>query len=185
MANRLPATDARRVSPAFFMIRTLSISVNVFPAFAGSFARFVPQNFPVAPNQHPTFSYLRQEPGNTGSSLLLAALPHIHSKTACRGASACQWHASYEPTGAERRPSPSAPATKPAETLRFCRFSFYMCCMVMVFTLVQTVGFHIRLHLPAPASIPSSTQNAPGFAFFGFSGWGSLFALSRPAKVRG
>ena len=37
----------------------------------------------------------------------------------------------------------------------------------MVFTLVQTVGFHIRLHLPAPASIPSSTQNAPGFAFFG------------------
>ena len=62
--------------------------------------------------------------------------------------------------------SPSAPATKPAETLRFCRFSFYMCCMVMVFTLVQTVGFHIRLHLPAPASIPSSTQNAPGFAFF-------------------
>ena len=85
MANRLSATDARRVSPAFFIIRTLSISVNVFPAFALFFACSGSENFLPAPNQHRTFSYLRQEPGNTGSSLLLAALPHIHSKTACRG----------------------------------------------------------------------------------------------------
>ena len=56
---------------------------------------------------------------------------------------------------------------KPAETLRFCRFSFFMCCMVAVFTLVQTSGFCIRLHLSATALISSSTQNAPGFAFFG------------------
>ena len=38
-----------------------------------------------APNQHHPLSYLRQKSGNTGSSLLLAALSHIHSKTACRG----------------------------------------------------------------------------------------------------
>ena len=55
---------------------------------------------------------------------------------------------------------------KPAETLRFCRFSFSMCCMVVVLTLVQTVAFRIRLHLPATALIPSSTWNAPGFALF-------------------
>ena len=53
-----------------------------FPLF---FACFGSDNFLPAPNPHRTFSYLRQEPGNTGSSLLLAALPHIHSKTACRG----------------------------------------------------------------------------------------------------
>ena len=58
------------------------------------------------------------------------------------------------------------PCQKSAETLRFCRFSFFMCCMVEVFTLVQTSGFCIHLHLPATALNPSSTQNAPGFAFF-------------------
>ena len=62
--------------------------------------------------------------------------------------------------------SPSAPAKKPAETLRFCRFSFCMCCIVEVFTLVRTVGFRIRLHPSSPVPILSSTQNAPGFAFF-------------------
>ena len=39
------------------------------------------------------------------------------------------------------RPSPSAPATKPAKTLGFRRFSFRMCCMVMWCTLVRTLGF--------------------------------------------
>ena len=37
----------------------------------------------------------------------------------------------------------------------------------MVFTLVQTVGCRFRLHPSATALIPSSTQNAPDFAFFG------------------
>ena len=48
--------------------------------------------------------------------------PHIHSKTACRGASACRWHASYEPTGAERRPSPSAPAKNSATAFAVALF---------------------------------------------------------------
>ena len=68
------------------------------------------QKFLTAPNQHRPLPDLRREPGNIGPSPLPAVSSHIHSKTACRGASACQWHASYEPTGAERRPSPSAPA---------------------------------------------------------------------------
>ena len=63
--------------------------------------------------------------------------------------------------------SPSAPATKPAKTLGFRRFSFCMCCMAMVFTLVRTLGFLIWFDPFSTVPIPSSTQNAPGFALFG------------------
>ena len=63
--------------------------------------------------------------------------------------------------------SPSAPAKKPAKTLGFRRFSFCMCCMVMWFTLVQTLAFSIRFYPFSTVLIPSSTQNAPSFAFFG------------------
>ena len=63
--------------------------------------------------------------------------------------------------------SPSAPATKPAKTLGFCRFSFCMCCMVLWFTLVRTLGFLIWFDPSSTVPIPSSTQNAPGFAFLG------------------
>ena len=63
--------------------------------------------------------------------------------------------------------SPSAPAKKPAKTLGFRRFAFFMCCMVIVFTLVRTPDFLTQLHPPPTAATLSSTQNAPGFAFFG------------------
>ena len=77
----------------------------------------------------------------------------------------------------------TAPAKKPAETLRFCRFSFSMCCMVVVLTLVQTVGFRIRLRLSATALIPSSTQNAPDFGCFRLkSGAFRYFFLFWPTK---
>ena len=109
----------------------------------------MPQKFFTAPNQHRLYSDLQEEPGNTAPPPFPGALPHIHSKTACRGfKSFC-------------------PCQKPAETLRFCRFSFCMCCIVEVFTLVRTVGFRIRLHPSSPVPILSSTQNAPCFAFFG------------------
>jgi hypothetical protein len=39
--------------------------------------------------------------------------------------------------------------------------------MVMVFTLVQTSFYCTWLHPLSPVPILSSTQNAPGFAFFG------------------
>ena len=90
-------------------------------------------------------------------------------RSACRGASACRWHASYELTEAAAETSPSAPATNPAETLGFCRFSFCMCCMVLWFTLVRTPGFLIWFDPSSIVPIPSSTQNAPGFAFFGLN----------------
>ena len=73
------------------------------------------------------------------------------------------------PTEAAAETSPSAPATKPAETLGFRRFPFFICCMAMWCILVQAPGFPIRLHLPPTVLIPSSTQNAPGFAFFGLN----------------
>ncbi len=52
------------------------------PAF---FAYFGLQNFPAAPNQHRSFVTCFGKPGNTVPSPLPGALPHIHSKTACRG----------------------------------------------------------------------------------------------------
>ena len=70
------------------------------------------------------------------------------------------------PTEAGAETSPSAPATKPAKTLGFRRFSFCTCCMGMGFTLVQTLGFPIRSHLFPTAATPSSTQNAPDFSYF-------------------
>ena len=120
-----------------------------FSSFPPIFSHFGTLNYPTAPNQHRSLGSCPREPANTGSPALPGVLSHIHSKTACRGfESFC-------------------PCQKPAETLRFCRFSFYMCCMVMVFTLVQTSFYCTRLHPLSPVSILSSTQNAPGFAFFG------------------
>ena len=110
---------------------------------------FRPEKFLAAPNQHLSAEACSEKLGNTAFSSLSRAFFHIHSKTACRGfKSFC-------------------PCQKPAETLGFRRFSFCMCCMVMVFTLVQTSSFCIHLRLSATVLIPSSTQNAPGFAFFG------------------
>ena len=97
---------------------------------------------------------------------LACVLPHPLQNRVPRGERApvalCR-----EPTEAAAETSPSAPATKPAETLGFCRFSFCTCCMVIVFTLVRTPDFLTQLHPPPTAATLSSTQNAPGFAFFG------------------
>ena len=111
-----------------------------------------------APNQHHSFCDLCEESGNTGPLLLSVVFSHIHSKTACRGVSERQWRSAA--------PVSAAPATKPAETLGFCWFSFCTCCMGMGFTLVQTLGFPIRSHLFPTAATPSSTQNAPDFSYF-------------------
>ena len=90
------------------------------------------------------------------------------------------------PTEAAAETSPSAPAKKPAKTLGFRRFSFCMCCMVMWFTLVQTLAFSIRFYPFSTVLIPSSTQNAPSFAFFGlFRMRFSLFCWFTGAKFSG
>ena len=62
--------------------------------------------------------------------------------------------------------SPSAPAKKPAKTLGFRRFPFFMCCIAIWCILVRTPGFLICFYPFPTVLIPSSTQNAPGFAFF-------------------
>ena len=65
------------------------------------------------------------------------------------------------------RPSPSAPATKPAKTLGFRRFAFCTCCMGVECILVRTPGFLIWFDPFSTVLILSSTRNAPGFALFG------------------
>ena len=103
-----------------------------------------------------------------------SALSHIHSKTACRGASACQWHASYEPTEAERRPSPSAPANslvpRPCENRMAWGFFVPMRPWTRSINsqlmLHPVLSSHIRPQPVFTAVFPSSTQNAPGFTFF-------------------
>ena len=61
---------------------------------------FFPFQVGKAPNQHLSAEVCSEKLGNTGSSLLLAALPHIHSKTACRGfKSFCPCHRTGENTG--------------------------------------------------------------------------------------
>ena len=65
------------------------------------------------------------------------------------------------------RPSPSAPAKKPAKTLGFRRFSFYTCCMGVGFTLVRISGSPTRPHLPHPSLAPKTHPVSP---FLGFSG---------------
>ena len=62
-------------------------------------------------------------------------------RSACRGVSERQWRSAANRPRRQPRPSPSAPATNPAETLCFCRVSFCMWCMGMGFVLVQTLAF--------------------------------------------
>ena len=88
-------------------------------------------------------------------------------RSACRGVSERQWRSAANRPRRQPRPSPSAPATKPAKTLGFRRFSFFMCCMVLGFILVRTPGFRTWFYPFPTAATRSSTQNAPGFAFFG------------------
>ena len=128
-----------------------------------------------APNQHHSSGSCPGELGNSGPHPLSLVLSHIHSKTACRGASACQWHASYEPTGAERRPSPSAPANslvpRPCENRMAWGFFVPMRPWTRSINsqlmLHPVLSSHIRPQPVFTAVFPSSTQNAPGFALFG------------------
>ena len=145
-----------------------------FPLF---FARFGPENFPVAPNQHHSFGTCSGEPGNTGLSLLPVVCSHIHSKTACRGASERQWRSVANRPSRQARLSPSAPAKKPAKTLGFRRFPFFMCCIAIWCILVRTPGFLIWFYPSPTVSILSSTQNAPDFGCFRMNSGASLFFL--------
>ena len=71
-----------------------------------------------------------------------------------------------EPTEAVAETKSFCPCHRTGENTGFRRFSFFMCCMVLVFTLVRTLVFLIWFYPFSIVPIPSSTQNAPGFAFF-------------------
>ena len=63
--------------------------------------------------------------------------------------------------------SPSAPATKPAKTLGFRRFSFFMCCIAIWCILVRISGFPTRPYRLHPSPAPKTHPVSP---FSGFSG---------------
>ena len=128
MANRLSATDDRREFPGIFyytggvdLCQCISCFSGDFPLF---FACFGPENYFTVPNQHHTFSDLREEPGNTGPSPLSLAFFHIHSKTACRGAlatcSALPRRSRLPPRPVLGSPHRGAAPEAAAETKSFC-----------------------------------------------------------------
>ena len=125
----------------FFVYSTANFEV----AQGGFPSRFLPRIFPAAPNQHRLFCDLRQEPGNTGPHLLLVICFYIHSKTACRGfESFC-------------------PCQKTGENTGFSPVSFFH----VLHGYVVQLGFRFWFSPPSASAAPlSSTQNAPGFAFF-------------------
>ena len=138
-----------------------------FSSFPPISSHFGTLNYPATPNQHRTFSYLRQEPGNTGSSALPSVLSHIHSKTACRGASERQWRSA---ANRSRLPPRSVLGAPHRETAPEPAGETSLSALLL--------GFPICSHLPATVPIPSSTQNAPGFAFFGLNRCILLFLTS-------
>ena len=77
-----------------------------------------------APNQHLPFCDLRQEPSNTGPPPLPGALPHTHSKTACRGAlatcSALPRRSRLPPRPVLGSPHQGAAPEPAGETKSFC-----------------------------------------------------------------
>ena len=228
MANRLPATDARRVSPAFLLYgrcRFKSMCFLLLRGFSALFrlfwlGKFPPSTKPAplspglaagtgqhrpsrAPwcafphplqNRVPRVQVLLPLPKKSG---IASAVPDFFVSvrqdlaTRCARRPACgACRGGLQPGGLRPGPteaaaetSPSAPATKPAKTLGFRRFSFCTCCMGMGFTLVQTLGFPIRFYPFPTVLILSSTQNAPGFALFGrFRVRFSLFPCFSGAK---
>ena len=143
-------------------------------------AAWTQPNFPAAPNQHHSFVTCPGEPPNTVPSPLPGPSTHIHSKTACRGfKSFCPCQKSQVSLlryltfslVCGRIWQQGAPAGPPAVRV------------VGRWSPVATVqrrprrqprpspsalllGFPIRSPLFSTVPIPSSTQNAPGFAFF-------------------
>ena len=80
--------------------------------------------------------------------------------------------------------SPSAPATKPAETLGFRQFPFFMCCMVLVFIWVRTPGFLTRFLSVSNRSHPLQHPKRTRFRLFrAFPGAFFSFSLLSGRKI--
>ena len=132
---------------------------------------------------------LGAEPANTGTSPLPVGCSHIHPKTACREVRERQWHSAAPvsaPASASAGRSPLGAAPGAAGVTK----SFCPCRKTGGNTGFSPVSFLHELYgngmhsapgflawfLRFPTVlIPSSTQNAPCFAFSGFAGCASFF----------
>ena len=92
-----------------------------------------------------------------------------------QGGPAAADRAGHRKRACEASSSPSAPATKPAKTLGFRRFSFFMCCIAIWCILVRISGFPTCPHRLHPSPAPKTHPVSP---FSGFSGCVSLFLPS-------
>ena len=141
----------------------------LFQGFSALFRLFWPLKFPVAPNQHRPFCDLRQEPSNTGPPPLPGALSHTHSKTACRGVSERQWRSAANRSQLPLRSVLGAPhwgaAPEPAGETSPSLHLHHAMEELPSLSLFYSVLSHPSSTVPTP----SSTQNAPGFAFFGLN----------------
>ena len=125
---------------------SLERSGTIVKAFRGFSAFWGPRKISIAPNQHHPLTDLLEKPGNTAPPLLPSAFSHIHSKTACRGfKSFCPCH-------------------KTGGNTAFLPVFF----LHVLYGSGVHVGSDFWFTYPStPAAPLSSTQNAPGFAFFG------------------
>ena len=97
-------------------------------------------------------------------------------RSACRGVSERQWRSAANRPRRQPRPSPSAPAKKPAKTLgllplpknrrKHWVFAGFLFSCVALLSGAFWFGFLVS-HPSAPAAPLPSTRNAPGFALFG------------------
>ena len=135
----------------------------LFQGFSALFRLFWPLKFPVAPNQHRPFCDLRQEPSNTGPPPLPGALPHTHSKTACR---APHRGASPEPAGETKS---FCPCHKTGENTGFSPVFFFHVLHGFVVHFGSDTGFSHPV-LPVPnCSHPLQHPKRTRFRFFGLN----------------
>ena len=135
---------------------------------------------------------LGAEPANTGTSPLPVGCSHIHSKIACRGASEPRWRSAAPvsaPASAGAGRFPLGSGTRGSRrdqvllSLPQNRRKHGFSPVSFLHELYgngthSAPGFLAWFLLFPTVLIPSSTQNAPGFAFSGFAGCASLFLSS-------
>ena len=168
--------------PAFFIIRAVSIYVNVFhasPGISRSFspvlARKISSQYQTSTTRFLTCAKDRATPGLPRSLVLSpTSTPKPRAEGRWPPVALCRAGLGSRLLFTDNKPFRLLELFLQKYcltfwehfTLRFCRFSFCTCCMGMGFTLVQTLGFPIRSHLFPTAATPSSTQNAPDFSYF-------------------
>lgn len=135
---------------------------------------------------------LGAEPANTGTSPLPVGCSHIHPKTACREVRERQWRSAVPvsaPASASAGRFPLGSGTRGSrrdqvllslpQNRRKHGFSPVSFLHELYGNGMHSApGFLAWFLLFPTVLIPSSAQNAPGFAFSGFAGCASLFLSS-------